>query len=174
MADFDRAVELDPENTAYRLKRALYHQSRQEFDEALKDADSVIGLTPEDASAYIIRGESLRQLQRLDEAVAAFDRATELAPRSPRPYQHRGEIFRNQGKLDESIEAVQQGTAVPARRDVDPYPAGRGVPASPVGSKKRLADADLVIDKQPDLFTPLAVAAHRIRCEVLASTDRLG
>ncbi|MEM9352602.1 MAG: tetratricopeptide repeat protein [Planctomycetota bacterium] len=172
-ADFDRAVELAPENTALRLKRAIYHQGRKDFANALADADAVLQFSPNEPNAYIIKGESLRQLGRDDEAIEAFDNATRLAPRSARPYQNRGELLRDRADYNQAIEQftkvleLQPGITTTLLQRAETYlRAGR--------LEEALADANLVIQKQPGLFTELSIAAHRIRGEVLANTDRLG
>ncbi len=172
VADFDRAVELAPENAALRLKRAIYHQSRKDFANALADADAVLQYSPDEANAYIIKGESLRRLGRVDEAIDAFNNATRLAPRSARPYQNRGELFRDRAEYNQAIDQftkvleLQPGITATLLQRAETYlRAGR--------LDEALADADLVVQKRPGLFTPHSVAAHRIRAEVLANTDRL-
>jgi tetratricopeptide (TPR) repeat protein len=80
LADFDRAIELDPGNAEAFGDRAVIYLMMERYDEALADFDRAIELDPSDAEVIGNRGETYRRMERYDEALADFDRAIELDP----------------------------------------------------------------------------------------------
>lgn len=167
VADMQEAIELEPENTAYRLTMALLLRADGKLDEALEAVQEAKELNPADGNAVILEGEIYRQQDRIDEALASFDEATVLAPQAPGPYQNRGEIYRQRGKYEEAIEQfnevlkLQPGVLLTLLHRADAYMAAKKY-------DEALADIEIVLEKQPSL-----VAAHRLRAEILTRLDRL-
>lgn len=166
LADLDKAIELVPDNSNYRLVRAVFLRTRSKLDDALAEVDKVLEQTPDDANALILQGEVFRELGNNEQALESFDRAIELSPQAPGPYQHRGEIYREQGEYDKALEAfnkvleLQPGELLTLVHRAEVYlRSGR--------FDEALADVDAVLEKQP------LVLAHRIRAEVLANLNRL-
>ncbi len=166
LADMQQAIELDPENTSYRLAKAIFLRQANKLDDALATIAEVIELNPENGNAVILQGEIYRQQNRIEEALASFDKATELAPQAPGPFQNRGEIFRKQDKYEEALQQfnevlkLQPGVLLTLLHRADAYLANNQL-------EEALSDIDVVIEKQP------IVAAHRLRAEILAKMDRL-
>ncbi len=166
LADMETAIQLAPENTSYRLARAIFLRQADKLDEALEAIEENMQLNPTDANAAILQGEIYRQQKRLEEALASFDKATELAPQAPGPYQNRGEIYREQEEYDQSIAQftkvleLQPGVLLTLIRRSESYLANGQFESA-------LADIEVVLEKQP------LVTAHRLRAEILAKMDRL-
>jgi len=164
--DMEAAIQLAPENTSYRLARAIFLRQSNKLDEALQAIEEIMQLNPENANAAILQGEIYRQQKRLEEALASFDKATKLAPQAPGPYQNRGEIYREQEEYDLSITQftkvleLQPGVLLTLIRRAETYMANDQLESA-------LADIEVVLEKQA------LVAAHRLRAEILAKMDRL-
>ena len=167
LANMDQAIKLAPENTNYRIAKALFLRRAKKLDEALATIDEAKQLNPENTNAIILQGEIYRQQQRFEEAIASFDQATELAPQAPGPYQNRGEIYRLQDKYEQAIAQfnevlkLQPGVLLTLLHRSDAYMANKQL-------EDALADIDVVLEKQP------LVAAHRLRAEILTKLDRIG
>lgn len=166
LADFDAAIALVPENSDYKLVRAMFLRSKKKYEDTLAAIDKMISDSPEDANALILQGEVLREMDKPDEALKSFDKATELSPKAPGPYQHRGEIYREKEEYEKAIEAftkvieLQPGDVMPLIHRAEAY-------LHEEKFEEALADVDAVLEEQQ------VVAAHRLRGEILAQLNRL-
>ena len=97
LADYDRAIEIDPgATTAYRNRGVAYHlHGGSEL--ALADYDRAIELDPNYAKAYTGRGGLYHELGELDAAQEDFGRALELDPSDPDAYLARGVLHASRG-----------------------------------------------------------------------------
>jgi len=86
VADFGKAVELDPTKPGYVLGRSRAHRQAGDFPAALADADRLVALAssgpsnPEWSHAHAARGFALEGMGKWGDAVAAHDKAITLAP----------------------------------------------------------------------------------------------
>ena len=80
LADYTRAMELDPGNAWAIIGRGETYRLMGRYDEALADFTRAIELDPGNAWAIAGRGETYRLMGRYDEALADFNRAIELDP----------------------------------------------------------------------------------------------
>jgi len=167
LADMEAAIELAPENTAYRLARSMFLRRANKLDESLASIDEVIRRNPADGNALILQGEIYRQQKRVEEALASFDKASEVAPEAPEPYQKRGEIYRELKDYEKAIEQftkvleLQPGFLLTLIHRAEAYMASKKL-------VEALADIVVVLEKQPSL-----VAAHHLRAKILIEMDRL-
>ena len=139
LEDFDAAIELVPDNTNFKLIRAMYLRSKEKFDDALAAVDKMIGQSPEDANALILQGEIFREMGKPDDALKSFEAAIKLAPESPGPYQNRGEIYREKEEYDKAIQEFtkvvefQPGDVLPLVHRAEAYlHAGSSTKRSPM------------------------------------------
>jgi tetratricopeptide (TPR) repeat protein len=83
LADYSRAIELDPKlGRAWNDRGAAYEQLGRP-DKALADYSRAIELDPKYARAWANRGGVYKQLGQLEKAVTDFSKAIELAPNHP-------------------------------------------------------------------------------------------
>ena len=90
LADYDRALELDPTLARALRGRAQVLIDEKRYGEALRDFDRLLELEPDQAITHAHRGLALMQSGRLHEAGHAFDRAIALGAKEPRVYLNRG------------------------------------------------------------------------------------
>ena len=80
IADFDKAIELDSDNSyAYKLRGFAKHHLGF-YQEAITDYDKTIKLDPNDTPAYYLRGSVKYELRQHFLAIADFDKAIKLNP----------------------------------------------------------------------------------------------
>lgn len=107
LADFSKAIELDPLSVDAYLFRADCHLGRTE--PALKDYDKVLELDPLNVSAYEGRAFEYDLARRYDEAVADYEKAVALGPRTPGVYHALSRHYRAQGRDDKAKELLLNG-----------------------------------------------------------------
>ena len=82
LADYNKAIELDPKSTRAWRGRGLTKRALPDLGGALADLDQAIGLAPADALGYTIRADIKGDLKDFRGAIADVDRALELQPGS--------------------------------------------------------------------------------------------
>jgi len=82
LAEFDRALELRPEDAFALRCRGVTQFNLRRYEDAVADLDRALELDPSDAAALIGRGRCAYTLGRLDAARVDFERALELGPDS--------------------------------------------------------------------------------------------
>ncbi|CCD91994.1 conserved hypothetical protein [Bradyrhizobium sp. ORS 375] len=80
MADYERAIRLDPNNPALFRERGLALQQKGELDEALVDLDRAVRMSFADPELYCDRGAIWLAKGRYDRALADFNQALKLNP----------------------------------------------------------------------------------------------
>ena len=89
VADFSKAIELDPAKPGYVLGRSRAHRQAGDFAAALADADRIVpkeaskGSDPEWSHAHAARGLAFEGMAKWGDAVAAYDKAITVAPENP-------------------------------------------------------------------------------------------
>jgi tetratricopeptide (TPR) repeat protein len=80
MAEFDHAIELDPQNSDAYFARAMGHLYVDKYSAAIDDLSSAIERNPENAKAYYYRSLAYGASNQPNEAKKDLERATELEP----------------------------------------------------------------------------------------------
>jgi tetratricopeptide (TPR) repeat protein len=100
LTDFNRAIDLDPEDAWAIVSRGLIYGVMGRYDDALTDFNRAIDLNPEDATAIGRRGLIYQAMERYDDALTDFNRAIDLNPGDEDCAANRAEIHRLMGKDD--------------------------------------------------------------------------
>ncbi|MDQ1036894.1 tetratricopeptide (TPR) repeat protein [Streptomyces sp. V3I8] len=103
LAEYDRALELDPRLARAHYGRGFTHHLLGDFPAALAALDRADELAP--GTAWIIAGraEAYRLAGRFEEAVADFDRAVALDPAAAGPLAGRAVCRHALGRYDEAL-----------------------------------------------------------------------
>ena len=80
VADYTKAIEMDPKSPEAFLGRGLAYSNKQSYDLAIADFDKAIELRPKNVAAYANRGAALEKKGDLDRAVTDYDKALEIEP----------------------------------------------------------------------------------------------
>jgi tetratricopeptide (TPR) repeat protein len=103
MADFDRAIELNPRNVLARVSRGRCWRRKGRLDLAIVEYNKAIADDPKCFAALVCRGVARSQQGDLDAAIKDYDRALELAPRSAETFDDRGVAFMYKGDCTRAI-----------------------------------------------------------------------
>jgi lipoprotein NlpI len=117
LADFNKAVELKPDNATAYDDRGIVKRAKGDLDGALADYNKCIELKPDDTYAYNNRGLLRKARGDLDGALADYNKSIELNPKFAGAYHSRGCLrydaqkfpdalidFRTEDELDASLD----------------------------------------------------------------------
>ena len=108
IAEFKRAIELDPSFAHPHNGLGSVYRDLGRHDEAIAEYRRAIELDPTGAYPHNGLGNVYRDLGRHDEAMAAYQRAIELDPTFAYPHNGLGNVYRDLGRYDEAIAAYQR------------------------------------------------------------------
>ncbi|MFF2626022.1 tetratricopeptide repeat protein [Kitasatospora griseola] len=103
LADFERAVALDPDRPEALHSRARSLIVTGRHEDALADLDRAIELAPDAPAVLATRGDTRRVMRRHQEALTDLDRAIELDPGHSWAVGARAELFRELGRHEEAL-----------------------------------------------------------------------
>src|SRR6516225_8427500 len=103
IADYTRAIEIDPTYAAAYSNRGNAKQAKGDLDGAIADCNRAIELDPKDPMARKYRGVAKKEKGDLDGAIADYNRAIELDPKYSAAYFHRGIAKQAKGDLKGAI-----------------------------------------------------------------------
>jgi len=86
MADWSRAIELDPKGVPAWISRGMAYSDLGQHDKAIADFSHATELDPQDVQARTSRGEAYGLLGQHEKALADFSKAIELDPHNARPH----------------------------------------------------------------------------------------
>jgi tetratricopeptide (TPR) repeat protein len=103
LADYSKAIELDPKfGAAYSSRGRVYHE-KGDLDEALADYCKAIELDPNFEATFVVRGGVYHEKGDLDEALADYSKAIELDSKYAVAYTNRGGVYYEKGNFDEAL-----------------------------------------------------------------------
>ncbi len=148
LADFDRAIELGPNDAWALASRAQVYQALERYEDALADLDRALELAPDVPWALASRAMTRGLRESYDEALADFNRAIALAPDDPSIVAQRGVAYRLMESYEESLADFNRAI------ELDPVYAGafagRGETYQLIGNyQEALADFNRAIELDP-------------------------
>ena len=103
MADYNKAIELNPFYHEAYGNRGKLLESMGRFDEALADCNKAISLNPSSYSAYNIRGIIFEKIGQLDKARTDYDKAIELNMSYFESHYNLANYFNNLDRFGEAL-----------------------------------------------------------------------
>jgi len=108
VAEFHRALNLDPHNVNVRNSLGVCYAQMAKFEEAVAEFSRVIELEPHDFMSRYNLGCALLSLKREGEAEGAFSRAAELEPDNATVYFQLAKLCRQQNRLEEALTHLRR------------------------------------------------------------------
>jgi tetratricopeptide (TPR) repeat protein len=108
LADYTRAVELEPEDPRGYFCRGHFFLKAGDPDAAIADFTEAIGLRPDLGQGYLERGQAHLALGAPDEALDDFNEAARWGPDDPGAFFMRGQVHLAVGRFDEALRDLDQ------------------------------------------------------------------
>ncbi len=111
-ADFEKAVELDPNDPEAHHCCGVVHFKDGLVDQAIQDYTNAIELSSGFCDAYFNRGNALAYAGRFDEAISDYDAAIEINPRHVQAYCNRGLAWLQKRDFEKAIDDFQRALEI--------------------------------------------------------------
>ena len=118
LADWTKAIDLDPEDAGVYRNRGTAYLFKGDFDSAIQDLNKAIDLDPEEAGVYNNRGLAYTGKSDFDLAIQDHSKAIDLAPEDANAYNNRGLACAGKSDFDSAIQDFNKAI------DLDPEYAG--------------------------------------------------
>lgn len=119
LADYNRAVELDPKSSIVYLARSGFYDEQGQPELALADLNQSIKLNPNYGDGYNDRGLLYQNRQQDDLALADFNQAIAIEPNKIYAYNNRGWLYYRQGQLELALTDFNRAVEIdPNQADV--------------------------------------------------------
>jgi tetratricopeptide (TPR) repeat protein len=117
IADFTRAIEIDPRDVAYLVRGNAYHD-KKEYDRAVADYSKAIDISPRNTDAYYNRGNAFAAKQQYDEAIGDYSKSIEIDSRHGDAYNGRGWAYYNKKEYDRAIADYNKQIEISPRHEM--------------------------------------------------------
>jgi len=112
IAEFQRAIELDPDSSESHRNLGAAYLEQGKLDEAVASYEKAIELDPGFGEAYGDLAAAYIDLGKLAEAVAAGDKAIALAPEYANAHYNLGLTYANQGRFEKAITEYKEAIRI--------------------------------------------------------------
>ena len=102
LVDFNKAIELNPEDPESFFYRGLAKAKSGDFQGSIVDYDKAIQLKPNNLDSYGSRGIAKARLGDLEGAIQDFDKAIEISPKDGNAYFNRGISMEMSGVMSDA------------------------------------------------------------------------
>lgn len=147
LADYDRALQLDPKDAVALTNRGNIYRDDEEYERALADYDAALQFAPDDGDVHYSRALVLIELREYDRAIADFDRAVALKPDFATAYIDRGITHVSRGSYDRALADFDQMLAIDPKNAEGYYVKGLAL-----AWLNRIDDARRNIEQAVDLL----------------------
>ena len=106
--DYDKAIELNPDNADAYYKRGDAYDEMGEYGKAIADYNKAIELDPNHTLAYYNRGCAYGEIGAYDKAIADYNKAIELNPNDALAYYNRGLAYREKGEVPKVVSDLEK------------------------------------------------------------------
>ena len=150
LADFNRAIELEPDIAWVITNRAEAYQMMGKHEEALVDFNRAIELKPDYVWAITNRARAYQRMGKHEEALADFTHVIELMPDDTWAITGRGATYWQMGKYEEALNDLNR--ALELKPDNAGAITGRGATYRLMGKyEEALNDFNRAIELYPEI-----------------------
>lgn len=117
LADYEKALALDPYNVQALNGRGLIHQGEKRHEQAIADFSAAHGLVPQRADPLVARATSYLALDKLREAAGDLDEAVQSDPNNGHAWSMRGLAYEKLGDKAKAATCYNRALAIRPRDD---------------------------------------------------------
>jgi tetratricopeptide (TPR) repeat protein len=149
IADFNRALQIKPDNAAAYINLGHTHMEMGQYQQAMADFDRAIEIEPDNALAHLARGSVHRMLGQYQRAIADLNWVIQIEPDNALAHFGRGNSYLSLGRYQQAIADFNKAI------QIEPYNAeayiSRGLAHYNLDRHKQaIADYDKAIGIEPD------------------------
>jgi Flp pilus assembly protein TadD len=115
LAEFDRALTLDPYNVQALYGRGLIYQADKHHEQAIADFTAANGLTPQRVEPLLARATSYLAIDKTKEAASDLDEAVQADPNSAQAWSARGVTYERLGDKAKAFASYSRALALRPR-----------------------------------------------------------
>lgn len=115
LAEFDRALALDPYNVSALYGRGLVYQGEKRHEQAITDFSTANGLTPQRVEPLVARATSYLAIDKVKEAASDADEAVQADPNSAQAWSIRGAVYERLGDKAKAFASYSRTLALRPR-----------------------------------------------------------
>jgi tetratricopeptide (TPR) repeat protein len=115
LAEFDRALALDPYNVPALYGRGLIYQADRQHEQAIADFTAANGLTPQRVEPLLARATSYLAIDKAKEAASDIDEAVQADPNSAQAWSVRGAAYERLGDKAKAFASYSRALALRPR-----------------------------------------------------------
>ena len=112
LAEYDRALALDPYNVPALYGRGLIYQGGKQHEQAIADFTAANGLTPQRVEPLLARATSYLAIDRTKEAASDLDEAVQADPGSAQAWSARGVTYERLGDKAKAFTSYSRALAL--------------------------------------------------------------
>jgi tetratricopeptide (TPR) repeat protein len=166
LADYNRAIQLDPNEALAFNNRGMTYAALQRHEEALADYSRAIKLEPTEARFYSNRGNTYVALQWFEKALDDQSKAIQLDPTDAIAYSNRGGAYHSLRRYDEALADYDRAL------ELDPTQARVHYNRARIYTDLERYDEALADYSQAILLSPGYAAAYLNRGKMYANLQR--
>jgi tetratricopeptide (TPR) repeat protein len=125
LQDYNRAIELSPENGEFLINRGATKARLGDIDNAIEDINEGLKYKPDHAVGYLNRSVLYNGQGKIQEALDDINAYLNLKPYTADLWYEKGRALRNLNKLPESIPAYSRAIQLNEKQPVFYYERGR-------------------------------------------------
>ena len=165
IADFTRAIALEPNHIRYEL-RAWSYIAKADWPHALADLDAMQRIAPNPAGVHVLRAGVYHLQGQFDRALAEYDKSLAIDPQNVQALAGRGDTRREKGSFDGAIADLSQAIRLdPEGKNF--YPCTRGYLTRSQAYRAKGANARALADIDAALrLDPNAALNYRFRADL--------
>jgi tetratricopeptide (TPR) repeat protein len=110
--EFQKAVELDPQNAEAHAELGAFHVQKGAYDKARSELEKAIELDPDTIKGRYALGVLYRKEEEFDKAIASLEAVLEMQPSHARALRELGRVFEDQGDLEKALNSYREALSV--------------------------------------------------------------
>ncbi len=118
IADYSKAIELDPRDVIAYNRRGVAYKMKKEYDRAMADHEAALRINSLYFKALHNKGVIYHLMGRYDEAIICYDASLQIYPRYYDTYQNRAASLEKKGEYDLAIRDCNKAI------EIDPKSSG--------------------------------------------------
>lgn len=117
-ADYEKAVEINPDDFDTRYKYAVFLYRQNQYERSIEEIDNCLQIEESNADCYNVKGVCYDELGRYSEAISQYNKAIEIDSYYYLPYWNRGQALEAIERYNEANQDYNTANEILAARNL--------------------------------------------------------